>query len=44
MLDSNNRMILIVDINKYAVEGKLVKESKRIGIIGTFFKNLTLLV
>ena len=36
--DRDNRIILAVDINEHAVDRKLVKELKRIGMIDAYFK------
>ena len=38
LLDKDNRIILAVDINEHAVDGKLAKELKRIGMIDVYFK------
>ena len=42
LLDGNNRIILVADINEYAVNGKLAKELKRIGIIDAYFRKFNL--
>ena len=38
--DGNNRIILASDVNGHAVDKKLVKELKRMSIIGTFLKKI----
>ena len=38
LLDGDNRIILAADINKHAVDGKLAKELKRIGMIDAYFR------
>ena len=42
LLDGDNRIILAVDINEYAVNRKLAKELKRIGMIDTYFRKFNL--
>ena len=42
LLDRDNRIILAVDINEYAVNGKLAKELKRIGMIDAYLRKFNL--
>ena len=37
-LDEDNRIILAADINEHTVNGKLMKELRRIGIIDAYFR------
>ena len=38
LLDSNNKIILIVDINEHIIDGRLLRELKRIRIIDANIK------
>ena len=42
LLNRNNRIIFAADINEHAVNGKLEKELKRIGMIDAYFKKFNL--
>ena len=42
LLNWDNRIILAADINEYAVDRKLAKELKRIGMIDAYFKKFNL--
>ena len=42
LLDWDNRIILVAYINEHAVDGKLAKELKRIGMIDIYFKKFNL--
>ena len=42
LLNRDNRIILVVDINKHTVNGKLAKELKRISMIDAYFRKFNL--
>ena len=42
LLDSNNKMILVADINKHIIDGKLLSKLKSIRILDTYVKKFNL--
>ena len=43
IIDEKSKVILAADVNKHSIEGKLPKETKKIGIVDSFVKRLTCL-